>query len=564
MSNEIRRIMLLAGLFIVGYLLIQAWNEDYNQPSLPPPTDSADIPPSPSPAADIGFTDPGTGGQTEVPSLPQASLPGNPAPGTARRATLVRIETDTLLLWVDRHGGDIVEARLRKFPVTLKHPEVPITLLQQSAGFVYTAQSGLLGAQGTDSSDGRSLYDSIADTWVMASDADTLEVPLVFAAENGNLYTKTFAFVRGSHTIEVAYEIYNGSGRNLNTHFYAQLKRSGSEPPLQTSSGFGPSPYVGAALTTPDARYEKLDFEGLDSGPYKLEMQGGWVAMLQHYFLSAWIAGEEGVNQYSGRKFGNNIYLVGFVGPLLDIAPGETGRYAAQLYLGPKYQSVLSELAPNLDLTVDYGFLWWLAQPLFIMLEFIEDWVGNWGVAIIILTIIIKILLYPLSEAAYRSMANMRRVAPQLKRLQERHAGDRQKLSQEMMSLYRKERINPLGGCFPMLLQMPVFIALYWVLYESVELRQAPFIFWIDDLAALDDFFILPILMGISMYLQQHLNPPIPDPMQARIMKMLPIIFTVFFAFFPSGLVLYWLVNNVLSIGQQWLANRRIQGWAKA
>ena len=281
--------------------------------------------------------------------------------------------------------------------------------------------------------------------------------------------------------------------------------------------------------------------------------------MLQHYFLTAWVPAGEGEHVYRGRARNDGTYLVEFVAPTTTIAAGATGVVGAALYIGPKIQEDLEALAPYLNLTVDYGVLWWIAAPLFSLLDLIHGFVANWGLAIILLTFVIKLLLYPLSAAAYQSMANLRKVAPEMKRLQERYADDKQKLQQEMMEFYRKEKVNPLGGCLPMLLQMPVFLALYWVLYEAVELRQAPFVLWIDDLADLDPFFVLPLIMGASMYFQQTLSPPPPDPMQAKVLKFTPVMFTGLFLFFPAGLVLYWVVNNLLSIAQQWYITRQIE-----
>jgi YidC/Oxa1 family membrane protein insertase len=320
---------------------------------------------------------------------------------------------------------------------------------------------------------------------------------------------------------------------------------------------------VGAAFTTAESRYEKVDFDDLDDAPFSLSQAGGWLAMLQHYFLSAWVpsAGDQTL-RYSGRALGDGTYVAEFVQPQVTVPAGTTADFEAVLYVGPKAQARLEALAPNLSLTVDYGFLWWIAVPLFQLLELLNHLVHNWGLAIILLTLTVKLLLYPLSAAAYRSMANMKKFAPEMRRLQELHSDNRQKLSEEMMALYKKEKINPMGGCLPMLLQMPVFLALYWVLYESVELRQAPFLFWIQDLAAIDPYFVLPLLMGATMYFQQTLNPPPPDPMQARVMKLMPVMFTVLFLFFPSGLVLYWLTNNVLSIAQQWWITRQIEAAA--
>jgi YidC/Oxa1 family membrane protein insertase len=343
---------------------------------------------------------------------------------------------------------------------------------------------------------------------------------------------------------------------------FAQLKRDGT--PIEEGGGFGlgPRPYLGAALTTSEDRYYKLgfdDLDDLDGKNYREAVEGGWIAILQHYFLSSWIGDAANTNGYYGRRHDDGTYVVGFTSPVQRVEPGQLATFRSSFYAGPKDQKTLETISPNLNLTIDYGFLWWMAVPLFYLLDWLHGFVNNWGVAIILLTVIIKAVLYPLSAASYRSMAKMRKVAPQMKRLQERYKDDRQKLSSEMMSLYKKEKANPLGGCLPILVQMPVFIALYWVLFESVELRQAPFFLWIDDLSAMDPFFVLPILMGASMFFQQTLNPPMPDPMQARIMKMMPIMFTVLFLFFPAGLVLYWLLNNVLSMTQQWIITRQIE-----
>jgi YidC/Oxa1 family membrane protein insertase len=303
-----------------------------------------------------------------------------------------------------------------------------------------------------------------------------------------------------------------------------------------------------------------LDFEDIADESYQGKLEGGYMALVQHYFVSAWVPTGEGIFSYKARKLSNkDIYLFGFTTPLMTISPGQNREIGAQYYAGPKDQYRLEEIATGLDLTVDYGFLWWLAQPLFYLLTKIHSVVNNWGVAIILLTIIVKTLLFPLSAASFRSMAKMRKLQPEMARLKERFGDDKQQFSQAMMELYKKEGANPLGGCFPILLQMPVFLALYWTLMESVELRQAPFVLWIHDLSVMDPYFVLPILMGASMFLTQMMQPEPPDPTQAKVMKMMPIMFTFFFLWFPSGLVLYWLVNNILSVLQQWFVMRQVE-----
>ena len=371
---------------------------------------------------------------------------------------------------------------------------------------------------------------------------------------------------RNGHN-EAYLDIYAGYYRTLGNaeldcravgNFFANFERN-SMPDPTSSGGFGAVSYLGAVVSTAEEKYEKVSFGDLDEQSAKFNDSKGWIAFVQHYFVSAWVPGStEEEHSYQLRKK-NQKYIMGYVDPSFSVSPNSTHSVGARLYLGPKILDTLQDVAPNLDLTIDFGILWIIAKPLFIVLDYIHSFIGNWGIAIILLTVLIKAIFFRLSAASYRSMANMRRVGPELQRIKELYGDDRQKLSQSMMELYKKEKINPLGGCLPMLVQMPVFIALYWVLLESVELRQAPFFFWIQDLSIKDPFFILPLAMGATMFLQMHLNPTPPDPMQARIMKLMPIVFTVFFLWFPAGLVLYWFVNNVLSIAQQWIITKNIE-----
>ena len=562
-SPEVQRIALLVALAITGYLMILAWNQDYMQ--APPAAERATAPEldgaalsGPAPAADPAS------------DIPDASFIGAPDPTAEPAAAapmqdaaadrLVRVTTPSQEVWIDRRGGDIRRVLLPRYPVNLDQPEVPIELLDVGNGRLYMAQSGLIGPDGLDSGSERPLYRSALSRYEVG-DGEMLAVEL--EAEVGDVKVqKIFEFHGGDYLVDMTYRVENRSAAPFRASLFGQIKRDAKEPTGQESFSLGPQPYLGAALTTPDSRYEKIEFEDLDEGDFRNQVEGGWIAFLQHYFLSAWIANEGEPNSYYGRKRADGTYIVGYTGPLTTVAPGGQGEWRSRFYAGPKDQKRLEQIADNLNLTVDYGFLWWLAVPLFALLDWLHGLVGNWGVAIILLTVLVKLVLYPLSSASYKSMANMRRVAPQMKRLQERYADDRQKLSQEMMGLYKKEGVNPLGGCLPMLLPMPIFIALYWVLFESVELRQAPFALWIDDLAAMDPFFILPLLMGVTMYVQQLLSPTMGDPMQARIMKLMPIMFTVLFLFFPAGLVLYWLVNSVLSVAQQWYVMRKAEAAA--
>jgi YidC/Oxa1 family membrane protein insertase len=514
-------------------------------------------PPTPSPQqADVPATS-----DLDVPSVDGAPRPEQPAaPDTDG---LVRVRSDVLNLWIDRRGGDVVKATLPGYPVSLDQPDVPFTLLDRQRDFVYVAQSGIAGPDGIDRPEGRPRFAVSRSEFELGAGEESLVVPLVYVDERGVTWTKRYTLTRGDYEVKVDYLVDNPTGEPLRYSLYGQIKRSPGDPPGFEAPGMGPRPYVGAAFTTDDSRYEKIDFDDLDDETWQRRVTDGWLAMLQHYFISAWVPASEAEHLYRGRRASDGTYIAEFVGPQQSVGAGEAAQVGASLYLGPKIQDRLEEIAENLNLTVDYGFLWWIAVPLFHLLDLLHSMVDNWGFAIILLTLLVKLALYPLSAASYRSMANMRKVAPDMKRLQERYSDDRQKLSQEMMNLYRKEKINPLGGCLPMLLQMPVFLALYWVLYESVELRQADFILWIDDLSAIDPFFVLPLLMGASMMFQMSLNPPPPDPMQAKIMKIMPVMFTVLFLFFPAGLVLYWLVNNLISIAQQWYITRQIEGGAK-
>ena len=571
-SAEIQRIILLLALGITAYMLLLAWQRDYGGPKARP----AESPVAVEERARERESVPDGDGWPEAPS--DIAAPSGydfddvPVPTTVadpvqpaevvdpaiERARLIEVATPTMTAWIDPLGGDIVGVHLPQYPISLEQPDRPFVLLDRRSDHTYIAQSGLAGPDGIDSRSGRPHYTSTLRSYRVEQEPRQV---VLRHEEDGLTVEKRFRFDPASYLVELEYAIDNRRDHPFTANLFAQLKRDAQLP--ETGQGFtlGPRPYLGAALTTLDSRYEKVDFEDLEDEELREEVRGGWIAMLQHYFLSAWVANRDHVNTYYGypNRRGDGTYIVGFTGPAFTVPPGGTGRVDAGFYAGPKDQGRLEEIAPNLNLTVDYGFLWWLAVPLFRLLEIIQSGVHNWGVAIILMTLVIKLILYPLSHASYKSMAKMRKLAPQMKRLQERHAGDRQKLSQEMMELYKKEKANPLGGCLPMLLQMPVLIAMYWVLYESVELRQAPFFGWVHDLSAMDPFFILPILMGISTYGQQLLSPPPPDPMMARMMKMMPIMFTVLFVFFPAGLVLYWLVNNLLSMAQQWFTNYRIE-----
>ena len=575
-STEIQRVVLLIAIAVLGYLLVRSWDADYGRATQEKPVRGAPaVDPAASPVAqplpEERLAQSDIPSVEEVPSAQVNVVPSKQAVlGEADERRLVRVTTPLMELWIDRLGGDVVGLELRNHLEALAEEGeegVPVRLLDRNREHIYIAQSGLRGMDGRDKSGSRPLYAVSADHHTLAAPDETLEVVFRHTVADGEgrasvELVKRFRFAADRYLINIEHEVVNRTDAPFRAELFAQLKRDGSRP--ESGTFMGPRPYVGAAFTTPESRYEKVDFDDIDEGWDSTPVRGGWAAILQHYFLSAWIGDREEVNTYYGRRLSDANYAVGYVGPEFVVPPGGTGAVGAALYVGPKVQKRLDAAAPNLSLAVDYGILWWLSVPLFRVLDAIHSVVNNWGVAIVLLTLCVKVLLYPLASAGFRSMAKMKLLAPRMKRLQERHAGDRQKLTQEMMALYRKEGANPFGGCLPLILQMPVFLALYWVLYESVELRHAPFVLWIEDLTSHDPWYVLPLLYGASFYASQLLNPPPPDPMQAKIIRLMPVFFTVLFFFFPAGLVLYWLVNQILSLGQQWFITHSIARAAKA
>ena len=552
---DARRAIILIGIAVISYMLVLQWNDDYGKrpvtqnvmTSQSSVSSSPDISSGQSQSANQDIPDV----SSDEPKLEEASL--------VISTDLIEVQTDVLDIRINPQGGDIVYAALKAFPQSLEDKNIPFVLLEQSNMRTFVAQSGLVGQDGIDKN-GRALFSTSSSQYQMADGEDELVVTLS-VVKNDVTINKVFKFKRGNYLVDVGYEVNNQSANTWKANFYAQFKRDKSPDPSSMES-MGMASYLGAAVTRPSERYFKIDFDDMEEARFKETIQGGWAAFLQHYFLSAWVPNADQTHTYNTRKAGNN-YIVGYYDEALNVAAGEQSSTFTSLYLGPKDQDRLAEISPNLELTVDYGWLWWVAQPLFWLLQMIHSIVGNWGWSIIFLTILVKLAFFPLSATSYRSMANMRRVAPKLTALREQYGEDRQKLSQEMMGLYKKEKINPLGGCLPILVQMPVFIALYWVLMESVELRQAPFMFWLQDLSIKDPYFILPLIMGASMFVQMQLNPTPPDPMQAKVMKLMPVIFTVFFLFFPAGLVLYWVVNNLLSIAQQYYITKQIENESK-
>ncbi|MBT1063846.1 membrane protein insertase YidC [Bowmanella sp. Y26] len=526
---ESQRSFLLIGLALVSFLLWQQWQLDYGQP----PVQTAEV----------------AGSTANISSPVSDDVPvadsQHPAALAETQGKLIHVVTDSLDVQINTQGGDIVSAKLADFPVTQGSTE-SFTLLTSEPGHQYIAQSGLIGPDGPDSSaQGRPVYTVQATEYHLTE--DTLIVPLTYQNANGVMITKAFTFKKGKHDIKVEYSIQNNSAAPIHVQQYAQLKQSLAGP---EGSMFMPT-YRGAAYSTAEERYQKHAFDDIEDEKLNENTQGGWVAMLQHYFVSAWVPPQEEQNTLYSRILNNEFASIGFKGSLKTLAPGETLKLSSTFYAGPKDQDDLVQLARGLDLTVDYGILWWLSQPLFWLLQLIHGLVGNWGLAIIIITIIVKGAMYPLTKAQYESMAKLRALQPKMQALKERYGEDRQKMSQAMMEMYKKEKVNPMGGCFPLLLQMPIFLALYWVFLESVELRHADFFLWITDLSVKDPYFVLPVLTGASMYLLQKLQPmTIQDPMQQKIMQWMPVMMSVFFLWFPAGLVLYWLISNVITLVQ--------------
>ena len=551
---------LIAAIAVVSFLLFIEWNKFQERHQVEISSSEETLPSVPTPSQENPLASPSTAETSdEIPLPPTDVSSDSSVPSLAKpnpQAQLISVVTDNLEIKIDTYGGDIVKAALREHKLKLNGDE-PFILLNRSESHTYIAQSGLVGKNGTATGAERAVY-SVANTnFTLKEGSDTLVVDLIHQQPEATI-TKRFTFSRNSYIINVEFIIDNRAANPWQANLFGQIKRDSYKPAANLGPGI--QPFVGAAITTDETNYDKYSLKDLNEESVKVKKQGGWVAMVQHYFLSAWIPNQEANNTYSLRKLNSqDIYLMGFTSQRTTVAANSQGRIAAQFYVGPKNVRVLEKLSPHLDLTIDYGFLWFLAKPLFFGLDWLHSIVGNWGVAIILLTVLIKLVFFYPSALSYRSMAKMRKVQPLMAELKERYGEDRQKMSMELMKLYKKEKVNPVSGCLPMLMQMPVFISLYWMIMESVELRHSPFIFWIQDLSVKDQYFILPLIMGATMWFQQRLNPAPPDPMQAKVMQLMPVVFTAMFLFFPAGLVLYWVVNNTLSIAQQWVITRQIE-----
>lgn len=546
---DFRRIILYFALALVGVALWNSWLRDY------PPKNTVATTASQQPIENQKpgeYTPPSFDLSSQTPTgqqSPTASTPAAITPKADDKQT-ISVKTDVLDLKINTQGGNISSAQLPKYPLSVQTPQIPVQILSDNPENFYISQTGITDSQGASKP---ITFTSSKSAYSLDPSQNELQVVLVGTTPSGIEVTKTYIFRRNDYAISANITIKNTSSEIWSGSIYNQIIR-GTPPPVQ---GYHARSYVGAAISSPDKPYEQISFKTLGQSNLSRNISNGWVAMQQQYFLSAWVPQPNLINHYysqvaPGSDTGKYIYTIGYVSPKVTLKPGETVSNQSTFYVGPESEKRLSKVAKGLDLTIDYGWLWPVSKILFWIMDHIHQVIGNWGWSIVLVTLLIKVVFYPLSDRSYKSMAKMRALQPQIESLKQRYKDDKQALSRAMMELYKKEKINPMGGCLPMLIQIPVFIALYYVLIESVELRQAPFIFWIHDLSIKDPYYVLPILMGLSMLLQQKLSPQSPDPMQAKMMMLMPVVFTIFLLSFPSGLVLYWITNNLLSVLQQW------------
>ena len=550
MDNQ--RLILFVVLGLLSLMLWQSW-VDYSTPKKPAQAAQEAVTGSPLDKGAIPAT----------PEMPSSGVVQTPAtaditPNSTGSGQAVTVETDLLKVEINSFGAGVNKVWLKKYSVDIKQPDELFQLLNDTGDDIYTAQGGLL-VQGREFPTHKTLFTASKKSYSMAAGKDTLDVEFVWNSPDGITYKKIYSFHRDSYVVDIKFRVLNTSPVTWTGYQYHQFERSQEEQQGSFNPATMVPSYTGGAIYDEQDKYRKISFSDMQDENLSIETSDGWVGMLQHYFVGAWLLEENSKYEMFSNKLAGNRYFIGYktIEPL-SIQPGAAGELSTRLYVGPKETGRLKEAAPGLELTVDYGWLTPISSPLYWLLDRIHSVVGNWGWAIIILTMMIKLVFYPLSAASHRSMANMRKMTPRIKTLKERYGDDKQKLNQAMMKLYKEEKINPLGGCLPVLIQIPVFIALYWALLESVELRQAPWILWINDLSQPDPYFVLPILMGASMLVQQLLSAVAMDPIQKKIMMAMPIVFTFFFLFFPSGLVLYWTVNNLLTIAQQYTINKKM------
>ena len=547
MANQ--RILLYFTLFFIIYMIWAQWQLDYG--------------PKPEPVVSTEQNTSTGSSQNGIEDIPQAAETDASGQKVVVASTddktggqRIRVVTDVLDVELDTRGGDVLRAVLRDYSVTAEDPEYKLVLLTDAAVNYQVAQSGLVSVNKGTAPSHNVIYRHEKNEYRLAEGEDQLEVPLYWTNGEGVTVEKILRFRRDDYVIDVEYKITAGD-KDWSGSDYMQITRS--QPVDEHGNAFIYT-YTGGVVYNDEIKYEKYDFDDIAEADLNYQLEDGWLAMIQHYFLAAWIP-DTGKKNYYYSRFNRNKghYTLGTRTSATTIAAGETGEIKSRLVVGPKLQYELESIAPGLDLTVDYGVLTIFAKPLFWLLNVFHDMFGNWGWAIIFLTITVKAIFYKLSEMSYRSMAKMRKVAPRIQKMKEQFGDDRQAMSKAMMDMYKREKINPMGGCLPILVQMPVFISLYWVLLESVEMRHAPFALWLTNLTAKDPYFVLPLLMGISMYVQQKLNPAPIDPIQQKVFQIMPFAFTIMFAFFPSGLVLYWVVNNILSIAQQYVITKKIE-----
>ncbi len=549
---DVRRVILYGALALVGYFLWMDWQTDY-----PParPVAAAQMVVTPEAASDrllptVQRTDEG-GFDSESEAVSDAA----PAEELTQR---IYVKTDVLNVAIDLKHGDIVNAQLLAYPDSAQRNSKPFTLLQDNPTMRYVAESNLVTLQDRKVVKVSIPFETTSLNYELAPDQNKITVDLEGKTADGLLVTKQFTFERGSYLIDMAYHLRKTGTSAWTGYLNTQFLRT--SPQEDKTSMFHMGSFTGASYSVPgQSRYKKLSFKDMTKHNLEIDSTGGWIAMQQHYFLSAWVPAASSTQRFYSRAVGQD-FTIGQVSGPITVAQHQPQVVTSQLYLGPEVTDTLKKIAPGLDLTVDYGWLWFISQLLFSLMKYIHAFVGNWGWTIILATMLIKLVFYRLQAASFKSMARMRRLQPKIASLRERHGDDKAQMSRATMELYRQEKVNPLGGCLPILVQIPVFIALYWVLIESVELRHAPFILWLTDLSAADPYHVLPVVMGLTMLIQQKLNPAPPDPMQAKIMMFLPVVFTIMFLNFPAGLVLYWIVNNTLSILQQWYITRKFSG----
>ncbi|MEJ1355982.1 MAG: membrane protein insertase YidC [Candidatus Sedimenticola sp. (ex Thyasira tokunagai)] len=558
MDNNLRLIMFFGLAFIV-LMIWENWNVFLQEKQgltgeTAAVVETTQVPPVPT--ATVNSTVPAVG--SEVPAAipqPTSSVSIATAAQSIDSQKIVA-KSDLYTMEIDTLGGNILKVFLNEYPETLGDTENKFQLLSPAGPDLFIARSGLIGGEGVSAPNHESPYQAEKSSYQMGSGDESLQFDLNWSGDDGVKVTKRFIFTRGSYLVTVQHIVENGSGSAWTGREYRELVRT--EPEDDGNSQFVYT-YTGGAIYSEAEKYETISFSDMKDKALSREVKGGWIAMLQHYFLGAWVPPVDETDHFYTNVFSGSRYVLGAYTPGINVADGSSHTFSSGFVAGPKLQDKLEVISKGLDLSVNYGWLTVLAQPIFWLLKAIQGVVGNWGWSIILLTLLIKLAFFKLTETSYRSMANMRKMTPRIQALKDRYGDDKQRMNTAMMEMYKKEKINPLGGCLPIVVQIPVFIALYWVLLESVELRQAPFIFWIEDMSTKDPYFVLPVIMGISMFIQQKLNPAPPDPMQAKIMMSLPFVFTFFFAFFPSGLVLYWVTNNVLSIAQQWHITRQIE-----